>query len=58
MAEAEDRECSHCGALIAKGNHEVHREWHLALEPQLERPTTPFGFWDPQGRWTATSRDW
>lgn len=58
MAEAERKECGHCGALVAMGNHEVHREWHLKVEPDLERPNTPFGFWGQDGRWNATTQDW
>jgi hypothetical protein len=51
-------ECSWCGALISAGMMENHRTWHRKLEPELEEPTSPFGFWDLNGRWNANSREW
>lgn len=53
-----DRTCGWCGALVANGHREVHQLWHLRVEPQLEKPTTEFGFWDSEGRWNQTSEDW
>lgn len=55
---SEARTCPQCGTLIAPGHREVHQLWHQKVEPNLEKPTSEFGFWDHEGRWNTTSEDW
>lgn len=50
--------CRRCFALVERGTWmREHLLWHAELE-DLERPTSDFGFWDPEGRWNRNSLDW
>ena len=54
----ENKACRHCGAIVTAGMMENHLLWHRKIEPDLEEPTSKFGFWDQEGRWNSNSRDW
>lgn len=50
--------CRRCHAQVKRAFLRAHNEWHATVEPQLEAPTSDFGFWGPDGRWNANSEDW
>lgn len=49
--------CGHCYAYVRRSQITKHYKWHAKVEPDLERPTSDFGFWS-KGRWNPTSKNW
>lgn len=61
MADVDEKkmsECRRCYAVLSSYNVKSHNLWHVKIEPELETPTSEFGFWGDKGRWNPNSRDW
>jgi hypothetical protein len=57
-SDSEIHDCLECGARVKVAFLLLHNRWHAKVQPELEEPTSEFGFWDPKGRWNANSQRW